>query len=97
MPLKEDNSRELLLGLIDEQNTHNIHYDRPDSEPLSCQWTGYREGVEAATPEPLLSEREKYERLVKETKRPLTVLYLYGGTFVFVFSFQTIHIIHSLT
>ncbi|KAF7927360.1 uncharacterized protein EAE97_010035 [Botrytis byssoidea] len=81
-PSHNDNSRELLLGLIDETNTHNIHYDRPNCEPLSCEWTGYREGVEAGTPEPLLSENEKYQELVEGTKSPLTVLYLYGGSFV---------------
>ncbi|TGO42799.1 hypothetical protein BHYA_0005g00640 [Botrytis hyacinthi] len=82
-PSHNDNSRELLLGLIDEANTHNINYDRPNSEPLSCEWTGYREGVEAGTPEPLLSENEKYQKLVEGTKSPLTVLYLYGGSFVY--------------
>ncbi|KAF7935494.1 hypothetical protein EAE99_002474 [Botrytis elliptica] len=81
-PSHDDNSRELLLGLIDEANTHNIHYDRPNCEALSCEWTGYREGVEAGTPEPLLSENEKYQKLVEGTKSPLTVLYLYGGSFV---------------
>lgn len=89
-PSHNDNSRELLLGLIDEANTHNIHYDRPNSEPLSCEWTGYHEGVEAGTPEPLLKEIEKYRKLVESTKSPLTVLYLYGGSLVYVYLFRII-------
>ncbi|KAE8320570.1 hypothetical protein BDV39DRAFT_211544 [Aspergillus sergii] len=34
------------------------------------------------TPEPAIGEQEKFEKLVAETKSPLTVLYLYGGSFV---------------
>ncbi|TEY73233.1 hypothetical protein BOTCAL_0081g00250 [Botryotinia calthae] len=64
-PSHDDNSRELHLGLIDEANSHNIHCDRPSYEPLSCEWTGYRDGVEAGTPEPLLLENEKFQKLVE--------------------------------
>ncbi|KAJ8065003.1 hypothetical protein OCU04_007306 [Sclerotinia nivalis] len=81
-PPQVDNSRDLLLGLVDEHNTHNVHYDRPNSEPLSCQWTGYRGGVDTNTPEPKLSENDKFEKLVQGTKSPLTIFYIYGGTFV---------------
>jgi len=75
-PSHDDNSRELLLGLSDEANSHNIHYDRPSCEPLSCEWTCYRDGVEAGTPEPLLPENEKFQKLVEGTKSPLTIVSL---------------------
>ncbi|KAM0188637.1 hypothetical protein ACHAPC_003493 [Botrytis cinerea] len=69
-PSRDDNSRELLLGLNDEANSHNIHYDRPSCEQLSCEWTGYRDGVEAGTPEPLLPENEKFQKLVEVPRVP---------------------------
>ncbi|KAK8901172.1 hypothetical protein QC760_010248 [Botrytis cinerea] len=72
-PSRDDNSRELLLGLNDEANSHNIHYDRPSCEQLSCEWTGYRDGVEAGTPEPLLPENEKCQKLVEGTKSSMAV------------------------
>ncbi|KAM0138492.1 hypothetical protein ACHAO1_003526 [Botrytis cinerea] len=72
-PSRDDNSRELLFGPNDEANSHNIHYDRPSCEQLSCEWTGYRDGVKAGTPEPLLPENEKCQKLVEGTKSSMAV------------------------
>ncbi|KAL3486907.1 alpha/beta-hydrolase [Aspergillus germanicus] len=77
----QDISRELLLSLVDELNDENVPYTRPDSQPLRFEWVGYRPGVEKDTPEPLISESEKFQRLCVENTAPLTVLYIYGGTF----------------
>jgi hypothetical protein len=79
-----DNSRDLLLKLVDEENYKKIRYDRPDSEPLRCEWTGFRGNVGKDTPEPALAEREKFMKLSAETKSPLSIFYVYGGSFVFV-------------
>ncbi|QRD86656.1 putative cytochrome P450 [Aspergillus flavus] len=78
----DDNSRELLLRLIDEANEHLVRYDRSASAPLDFEWVGYRSNVQKDTPEPNIGEQEKFERLMAETKSPLTILYLYGGSFV---------------
>ncbi|KAE8372686.1 alpha/beta-hydrolase [Aspergillus bertholletiae] len=78
----DDNSRELLLQLIDEANEHQVRYDRPASAPLDFEWVGYRSNVQKDTPEPVIGEQEKFAKLMAETKSPLTVLYLYGGSFV---------------
>lgn len=78
-----DTSRDLLLSLIDEANDKNVRYDRPDSTSLSFEWTGFRSNVSKNTPEPSIGEDEKFEKLVAETKSPLTIFYVYGGTFVY--------------
>jgi hypothetical protein len=77
-----DNSRDLLLALVDEENDKNIHYDRPDSESLHFEWTGFRCNASKDTPEPSLREEEKFQKLMAETTSPLTILYIYGGSFV---------------
>ncbi|KAA8652790.1 uncharacterized protein ATNIH1004_001695 [Aspergillus tanneri] len=77
-----DTSRDLLLSLIDEANDKNIPYDCPDSASLSFEWTGFRSNTNKDTPEPSLSEGEKFEKLIVETKSPLTIFYIYGGSFV---------------
>ncbi|KAA8651301.1 uncharacterized protein ATNIH1004_000182 [Aspergillus tanneri] len=77
-----DTSRDLLISLIDEANDKNISYDRPDSTPLSFEWTGFRSNVNKDAPEPPLGEDEKFEKLKAETKSPLAIFYIYGGSFV---------------
>ncbi|KAL4911014.1 hypothetical protein BDW74DRAFT_4920 [Aspergillus multicolor] len=77
-----DTSRELLLELIDELNDKIVPYDRADSDALKFEWIGHRHDAKKDTPEPAeLSEGEKFRRLEGETKSPLTIFYVYGGTF----------------
>ncbi|KAJ5650187.1 benzoate 4-monooxygenase cytochrome P450 [Penicillium longicatenatum] len=78
----EDTSRDLLLQLVDEANEHSVRYDRPSSAPLDFEWVGFRNQVQKDTPEPAIGENEKFLELSKETKSPLTILYVYGGSFV---------------
>ncbi|KAH8697422.1 alpha/beta hydrolase fold-domain-containing protein [Talaromyces proteolyticus] len=78
----EDTSCSLLLDLIDELNIKHVRYDRPQSQRLRFEWVGFRGQVTRDTPEPSLSETEKFQKLNAETKSPLTILYIYGGTFV---------------
>lgn len=49
---------------------------------ISAQWTGHRAGVQKDSPEPKLSEPEKYSALSREAKHPTTILYFQGGGFV---------------
>ena len=80
----EDSSHDQLLALVDEENDQHIPYDRPQSEPLHLEWTGLRGNVHRNTPEPLISEEQKFHSLEAETKSPLTILYFYGGIFSYV-------------
>lgn len=79
----DDSSRDLLLALVDEENDKKIPYDRPDSASLRFEWTGFRSDANSDTPEPCLGEEEKFQKLAAETKGPLTILYVYGGSFVY--------------
>lgn len=79
----DDTSREALLQLVDEGNVHQVRYDRPVSARLNFEWVGYRSNVKPDTPEPLITEKEKFEMLRAETRGPMTILYIYGGTFVY--------------
>ncbi|PYI08191.1 hypothetical protein BO78DRAFT_395808 [Aspergillus sclerotiicarbonarius CBS 121057] len=78
----DDTSRDLLLALIDELNDKNVSYDHPDSQTLKLEWVGSRDNVGIDAPQPSLPERETFQKLNAETKRPLAILYIYGGTFV---------------
>jgi hypothetical protein len=78
----EDTSRDLLLQLVDEANEHSVRYDHPSSAPLDFEWVSFRNKVQKDTPEPAIGENEKFQELSKETKSPLTILYVYGGSFV---------------
>ncbi|KAJ5702282.1 hypothetical protein N7488_009830 [Penicillium malachiteum] len=79
---KDDTSRDALLRLVDAPNVNKIPYDPPDWAPLDLEWVGYRSNVKKDTPEPSISEEEKFKNLMAETKSPLSILYLYGGFFV---------------
>ncbi|KAJ6444826.1 alpha/beta-Hydrolase [Purpureocillium lavendulum] len=80
---KRDNSRDLLLNLVDEANDTNAPYDRPDSDALHFEWVGFRRHADKNAPEPPLSETEKFQRLEAETTSELTILYIFGGLFTF--------------
>ena len=80
----DDDSRELLLQLIDQINEKNIRYDCPLSASLRFEWVGFRKDASRNMPEPLISEQKKFHKLLSETTSPLTILYVYGGTFVYV-------------
>lgn len=83
-PPKEDCVRMLLLKVIDVLADGNEPLTRPQSEALDLQWTGYRINVGRETPEPLLSEKEKYSRLMKDISSPLVIMFIYGGAFLYV-------------
>lgn len=80
----DSSSRDALIELVDEANVHQVHYDRPDSAPLKFEWVGYRSNAKKNTPEPPISEKEKFDNLTAETKSPLTIFYIYGGMYMYV-------------
>lgn len=77
----EDDSRVVLLQVIDDTNEEHAPYTRPQSRPLQLQWTGFRKGASQDTPEPEISEVEKYQRLLQDTENRTVILYVYGGAY----------------
>ncbi|KAK5662047.1 hypothetical protein OQA88_10161 [Cercophora sp. LCS_1] len=53
----------------------------PSPAVTEAEWTGYRAAATNDEPLPSISEREKYDLLMKETTSPTTILYLHGGAF----------------
>lgn len=56
----------------------------PHVAPVSGEWTGYRAGAKQDEPAPSISDREKYVEMMKEVKKPTTILYLHGGGHAFL-------------
>ncbi|KAF2191179.1 alpha/beta-hydrolase [Zopfia rhizophila CBS 207.26] len=76
----EDDVRQWLFKAIEEMKHGGELYAKPEAKPLEAEWTGYRDGVSDTEPEPPnLSEAEKYEKLMKEVKSDVTLLYFHGG------------------
>jgi hypothetical protein len=78
---KEDDVRSLLFQVIDDLNEHRASYIRPESVATHAEWTGFRKGVGKDEPAPSISEKEKYEGLMKDTISPGVVMFCYGGAF----------------
>ncbi|KAF2473300.1 uncharacterized protein BDR25DRAFT_352723 [Lindgomyces ingoldianus] len=82
----EDDLRQILFKAIEDMGGENEGgcgkdmYTPPDAVPLEAEWNGYRGGVSENEPEPAgLSEKEKYENLMKEVQSRVTLLYFHGG------------------
>ncbi|KHN99046.1 acetyl-hydrolase [Metarhizium album ARSEF 1941] len=56
----------------------------PDVVPVSGEWTGYRAGAKQDEPAPTTSDREKYAEMMKEVKKPTTILYIHGGAHAYL-------------
>lgn len=54
-------------------------YDVPDCVDVKAEWVGYRSGVEKGTPEPKVSEEEKYRLLIRDVEDDTVMLYAHGG------------------
>jgi hypothetical protein len=78
---KEDKARELLFQAIDDLNEHHASYTRPESVATHAEWTGFREGVGKDEPEPSISEKEKFDGLMKDATSPGVIMFCYGGAF----------------
>ncbi|TWU75050.1 hypothetical protein ED733_006491 [Metarhizium rileyi] len=56
----------------------------PDVVPVSGEWTGYRAGVGDNEAAPSISDPDMYVEMMKEVKRPTTILYIHGGGHAFL-------------
>ncbi|KAF1947638.1 acetyl-hydrolase [Clathrospora elynae] len=77
---EEDDVRQLVFKAIEEMGTGEEQWTKPDSQPLEAEWDGYRADAKDDQPEPtVMSEKDKYDNLMKETKSKVTILYFHGG------------------
>lgn len=51
----------------------------PRLAPVRAEWTGYRKGVSATSPEPDITETQKYHNLMEEVSSDVTILFVHGG------------------
>jgi acetyl esterase/lipase len=80
----ETSVRDVLLETIrslQHAQTKNVPVRTPEMLPVEAEWTGYRDGVGSDAKLPGLSEAEKYRLMMKEVKKPTTILYLHGGAY----------------
>lgn len=82
LPQPEIDVRDAVLRAIEELKTGDETFDVPDIAAVEAEWTGYRSGVDKTTPQPDLSETEKYRALRKETTSDMTILYFHGGAYL---------------
>ena len=80
-PPEEDDVRQALFETIDRLSTESETYTKPASAPVEGEWVGHRRNVEAQTFEPTITEKEKYDGLMKDTSSEVTMLYVHGGAF----------------
>ncbi|KAH7088388.1 acetyl-hydrolase [Paraphoma chrysanthemicola] len=77
---EEDDVRQMLFKAIDDMGTGDEQWTKPDTRPLEAEWNGYRADARDDEPEPTdLSEKEKYDTMLKETSSKVTLLYFHGG------------------
>ncbi|SZF00136.1 unnamed protein product [Blumeria hordei] len=66
----EDDIRQVLFKAIEglkELGDASGGYQEPDILPVEAEWTGYRAGVSAKSPEPAISEAEKFTEMMRES------------------------------
>lgn len=80
-PVEED-VRKVLVEAIEAMKEGGEVYAVPDILPVEAEWTGWREGVGKERERPDLTEEQHYERLMKEVKSDVTVLYFHGGAYL---------------
>ncbi|KGO72942.1 Alpha/beta hydrolase fold-3 [Penicillium italicum] len=81
LPQPEIDVRDAVLRAIEDLKTGDETYDIPTTTAVEAEWTGYRAGVGKKTPEPDLSEEEKYHKLREESPSDMTILYFHGGAY----------------
>lgn len=82
LPRPDVDVRDAVLHAIEDLKTGDETYDIPAPIAVEAEWTGYRAGVGKKTPEPDLSEEEKYNKLREESPSDMTILYFHGGAYL---------------
>ncbi|KAL2814926.1 Alpha/Beta hydrolase protein [Aspergillus granulosus] len=81
IPMPEVDVQEAVIRAIEELKSGGETYDIPGVGSVEAEWTGYRKGVQKNTPQPEISEAEKYEQLKKDSPEDMVVLYFHGGAY----------------
>jgi acetyl esterase/lipase len=79
-PPPDDNVREHVFSAIAALGNGKEEYTKPALEPVGAKWVGFRGGVSDDEAEPAISEKDKYDNLIKEAKSRITILYFHGGS-----------------
>lgn len=82
LPQPEVDVRNAVLHAIDELKTGDETFDLPGISSVEAEWTGHRSGVDKNSPQPDISETEKYHELRKESSSDTTILYFHGGAYL---------------
>lgn len=83
LPRPEFDVRDAVISAIEDlMTTGNETFDMPPIAAVEAEWTGYRSGVGKKTPQPDLSEEEKYHELRRESPSDMTILYFHGGAYL---------------
>ncbi|KAL2854853.1 Alpha/Beta hydrolase protein [Aspergillus pseudoustus] len=81
IPKPEIDVKEAVIRAIEELKSGDETYDIPGVGLVEAEWTGYRKGVQKNTPQPDISEADKYEQLKKDSSEDMVVLYFHGGAY----------------
>lgn len=80
----ETSIRDALINAIDSLRHGDmltLEFQLPDIVSVEAEWTGYRADATSESSLPSISEKEKYDEMMKEVKNPTTLLYLHGGAY----------------
>lgn len=69
----------VVLDAIVDLGSGAEDFTAPSSAAVKVQWSGYKNQAQEKEKEPEISEREKYELLMKDTTSKVTMLYAHGG------------------
>ena len=69
------------ISSLGDGGSGHENYTLPPVVPVSAEWVGWRSGISAKEPEPLVSEEQKYKSILKDVSSSVTVFYLFGGNF----------------
>ncbi|KAF7714388.1 Acetyl-hydrolase [Penicillium ucsense] len=82
LPRPEFDVRDAVVRAIEDlKTTGNETFALPPVAEVEAEWTGFRSGVGKKTPQPDLSEEEKYQQLRRESTSDMTILYFHGGAY----------------
>ena len=80
----ETSTRDAVLNAIEglrHDGMPTLEFQLPDIIGVEAEWTGYRPAATSESTPPSISEREKYEEMMKEVHNPTTILYFHGGAY----------------
>ena len=79
LPAPELDVRDAVVEAIKALGDGTEIYKLPDVVDVEAEWTGYRDGVEKNALQPDVSERKKYDMMLKESQSSVVTLYFHGG------------------